>query len=210
MPCRVRTATGDCGRHGHTPNGASTVDSRAADRVAMADPFGHDTPDVTVTQRSPDPRSTLEPVRQAWANRGVELSVAVMGDGCVAELGLIRVRDDLRGAGLARQAMDDLLSWADREGVTVALTPDGSFGASARRLRDFYASLGFQSNKGSGRDYRVTATMIRPHPDERPPEAPKTVMTADESAVALLAELDAKVADGRMSAEEADEIRSMF
>ncbi|AXV09995.1 hypothetical protein DVS28_b0225 (plasmid) [Euzebya pacifica] len=125
-----------------------------------------------------------------------------------AVLSRIAVDADRRGQGLADTAMTELTGWADSHGITLALTASGDFGASPRRLRDWYGRHGFVPNRGT--DHRVTESMVRPHPEERPAPPAARPATAAESEAALLAELDTKVADGRMSAAEADAIRAML
>jgi hypothetical protein len=118
----------------------------------------------------------------------------------------IRVPDAARGHGHATAAMHDLTGWADREGVTVGLTPADDFGASTARLRTFYGRFGFQANQGRSRDHRLATTMIRPAADERvePPPAPRP--SPVNSVAALRAELEGMVAAGEMTRTEADEI----
>lgn len=73
-----------------------------------------------------------------------------------------RVEVRIRGRGDGSRFMEALTKEADRRGVTLALTPDSSFGASSvRRLGRFYRRFGFRDNKGRHADLRICESMIR-------------------------------------------------
>ena len=76
-------------------------------------------------------------------------------------LDLIVVHPDHRGAGHGRRAMEALCLHADRGRLYLALTPSGLHGSSVSRLRRWYRSLGFKSNRGGGADHRFRDTMLR-------------------------------------------------
>ena len=69
------------------------------------------------------------------------------------------------GVGFGTRFMRDLAAVADENGLTLALTPDTSFGASSvNRLMRFYGRFGFRENKGRYADYTINQSMIRiPH-----------------------------------------------
>lgn len=66
------------------------------------------------------------------------------------------------GNGFGSKFMSDLVRIADKNGWTLALTPDMSFGASSvGRLKKFYKRFGFIPNKGRKADFNTRETMIR-------------------------------------------------
>lgn len=192
---------GRCGADHAEPGQAVTAD-RVHTATVTQDPFAAPGSPTGPT------RGPLEDLTSRWADRGVRIDMLHRDGEPTAVLSRIAVEDHQRGQGLADAAMVDLTGWADRHGITLALTASGDFGASPSRLRAWYARHGFVPNRG--KDHRVAESMVRPHPDERPPLPVTRTATAQESESALLAELDAKVADGSMSAEEADAIRAML
>lgn len=67
-----------------------------------------------------------------------------------------------QGNGNGTRFMQDLTEIADRNGWTLALTPDDSFGAtSVKRLKDFYKRFGFKDNKGRNSDFETRESMVR-------------------------------------------------
>jgi GNAT superfamily N-acetyltransferase len=101
----------------------------------------------------------LKAIRDKWEARGVTLSA--YGKGSV-NLGKIEVPKELRGQGVGTEAMADLVSYADRNGVRLTLSPTSEFGGSKERLRAWYKSMGFVDNKGSNKDFTVSESMYRP------------------------------------------------
>jgi len=78
----------------------------------------------------------------------------------------MRVREEYRRQGMGTRALEDLLDFADRHGMMVALTPD-DMGAPKRVLTRWYKSHGFKPNKGRNKDFRFREAMVRQ------PQAPK-------------------------------------
>ena len=67
-----------------------------------------------------------------------------------------------RGQGIGTQFLRDLITYADRHGKTVTLTPSTAWGAtSAARLRRFYRRFGFINNTGRNRRFEFTEAMYR-------------------------------------------------
>jgi 2'-5' RNA ligase/predicted GNAT family N-acyltransferase len=76
----------------------------------------------------------------------------------------IVVPKEQRGNGKGTQIMQAILQYADAHDLTIALTPDTTFGGSKGRLVSFYTNLGFVRNTGRNKDFRVRETMLRtPH-----------------------------------------------
>jgi predicted GNAT family acetyltransferase len=71
------------------------------------------------------------------------------------------VPESERGRGIGTTFMRDVLDYADSNGKTVALTPDGSFGGNKAKLEAWYKSLGFSQNKGRKADHSISEKMYR-------------------------------------------------
>lgn len=74
----------------------------------------------------------------------------------------IEVPKSQRNAGIGRMMMNDLITLADSQGWSLALSPSRSFGSSLHRLKKFYEDFGFINNGGQNKDTRAIQTMIRP------------------------------------------------
>lgn len=99
---------------------------------------------------------------------------------------LSRIVADEKGKGNGTRFMEDFTGLADRNGWTLALTPDDSFGASSvGRLKNFYKRFGFKENKGRNADMAISESMVRvPQESLRfsiTPEQDKEYMDAVES-----------------------------
>jgi GNAT superfamily N-acetyltransferase len=115
-------------------------------------------------------RSSLSSANKPW---GIGIRLAQNYSGAVLDLSgrsdlgyivvdRIQIHADDRGKGLGRKLMEDLISFVDERGWTLALTPSDFAGASVPRLTKFYESLGFIPNTGKDKDFMVRETMIRP------------------------------------------------
>lgn len=109
------------------------------------------------------PTMSVEQVELNLENRYPELAIDLMdrGNGTVS-ISRIVVSPDKRDTGIGSQVMRELADYADANGLTVALTPDASFGGSKSRLVDFYKRFDFMANKGRHRDFTTKETMLRP------------------------------------------------
>jgi hypothetical protein len=78
----------------------------------------------------------------------------------IAHLDKVVVEEGNKGSGT--KVMNDLIDWADKNNITLALTPSTSFGAkSVSRLKKFYKRFGFVDNKGRNKEWNTTSSMIR-------------------------------------------------
>jgi len=76
-------------------------------------------------------------------------------------LSRLEVPKEMRGQGLATQAMQDIIAEADKTKAKLALSPSGDWGASVPRLKEFYERFGFIPNAGRNKDFATRETMIR-------------------------------------------------
>lgn len=90
-----------------------------------------------------------------WEAAGVTNFVSEK-DGLI-KLSQVVVPKDKRNEGIGTRYMDELCAYADRTGQTIALTPDGVYGGSKRRLGEFYRRFGFRTH----RNYAIRDTLIR-------------------------------------------------
>jgi GNAT superfamily N-acetyltransferase len=111
---------------------------------------------------SPEPKTTSD-LQQHLRDRGLDV---VLSGGKDADNPLIVhkivVPKTDRSSGKGTEAMKTITDYADRHGLTVALTPDSAFGGSKTRLVQFYKRFGFVPNKGRNRDFSHTEDMTRP------------------------------------------------
>lgn len=73
----------------------------------------------------------------------------------------IVVPKSMRGTGVGTQAMNKIISKADKQGHTIDLVPSSDFGGNKKRLVEFYKSFGFVENKGKNKDYEISGAMYR-------------------------------------------------
>jgi len=104
-------------------------------------------------------RITLADVKRSFAEIGVEQRLTETDT--TIRPGIIRVPADLRGEGRATRAMQSLIAYADQAGKRIDISPTGEFGANKKRLVAWYKRLGFVENKGSNKDFAISATMYR-------------------------------------------------
>lgn len=77
-------------------------------------------------------------------------------------LDVLIVPKEQRRQGVGSAIMQELTSTADREGLTMSVTPSTDFGGTKEGLHRFYRNFGFTPNKGRTRDFSTTASMLRP------------------------------------------------
>ena len=107
---------------------------------------------------------SLEDIASSWRNAGVTLDVGYSKYRPeLVTLSKIEVPIGQRKQGIGSAAMEDLVSYADETGKTLALSPSTDFGASSvGRLRDFYKRFGFVENRGRNKDFTISESMYRP------------------------------------------------
>ncbi|MFX6435388.1 GNAT family N-acetyltransferase, partial [Acinetobacter baumannii] len=90
-----------------------------------------------------------------------ELSLKGSPSSNVLSLHKIVVPEAMRNQGNGTKAMQDIISYADSQNKTIALTPSSDFGGNKSRLTSFYKKLGFVENKGRNKDYEISESMYR-------------------------------------------------
>jgi predicted GNAT family N-acyltransferase len=114
-------------------------------------------------------------VREAFPD--VRLWLSTYGVDRVSYLDQVVVPKDARKQGVGTKVMELIVAEADRDDVTIVLTPSIDLGAtSTSRLARFYRRFGFERNRGRHYDARVSSAMIR-----RP--RPSAAKALDESFV---------------------------
>lgn len=92
---------------------------------------------------------------------GIELGLKGSPSSNVLSLHKIVVPEAMRNQGNGTKAMQDIISYADSQNKTIALTPSSDFGGHKSRLTNFYKKLGFVENKGRNKDYEISESMYR-------------------------------------------------
>ncbi|MEU5446904.1 GNAT family N-acetyltransferase [Streptomyces californicus] len=104
----------------------------------------------------------LAPLRERIAAEAPDVTVWTEVDsaGHLA-LSKIVVPPGLRRQGIGTRVMELLIAEADRQAITMTLSPTREFGSGLRRLRGFYRRFGFSTNGGRIKDYTTAHDMIR-------------------------------------------------
>ena len=77
------------------------------------------------------------------------------------------VKKEYRNQGIGTQILKDVMSYADKTGKTITLTPTSEFGTK-EKLKKWYKSHGFVENKGKNTNFLFRDTMYRlPQSDVR-------------------------------------------
>jgi len=81
------------------------------------------------------------------------------------KLNSIIIDKEARGQGVGSDVMEQIISYADKEGKQVQLTPalkdDYQGTTSQSRLKKFYKRFGFVENKGRNKDFSISELMYR-------------------------------------------------
>lgn len=97
---------------------------------------------------------------------GLQSFALILRDSQTIELAsMIVSKESGRNQGKGTQAMNKLLTFADRHNCRVVLSPglkDDHNGTTSRsRLVKFYKRFGFYENKGRKKDFSISCSMIR-------------------------------------------------
>jgi len=73
---------------------------------------------------------------------------------------IVLPKDD-RNKGIGSKILEDLTAYADKNNLTIGVTPDSTFGGNKNKLKSFYKKFGFLDNKGRNKDFTFRETMVR-------------------------------------------------
>lgn len=76
-------------------------------------------------------------------------------------LNKIEIYPEYQNLGYATQAMNQIIDYANKNSLTIVLTPDAYKGSSVNRLTKWYKSLGFVMNKGKKKDFETMQLMYK-------------------------------------------------
>jgi hypothetical protein len=139
------TLSASAGAHSERPSARDVGDHASQGAIVDAEPASLD--------------ASLEALKAR--HQGVQIRVSLRTEGLV--LSMIRVPDELqRRQGRADAALKDLVTWADRHGKVMALTPERvGKGASNTALERWYRRHGFVANRGRNKNFDFLEAMIR-------------------------------------------------
>jgi predicted GNAT family acetyltransferase len=79
----------------------------------------------------------------------------------VIKVSAIVIDPKKREMGYGTKIMKDIIEYADKNKMTVVLTPSSDFGGDKKRLTKFYKGFNFVPNRGANKDFRFSSTMLR-------------------------------------------------
>jgi len=103
-------------------------------------------------------------VRDWVASNFPDVKLDISDNGSTATISRIEVPAAQRNVGVGTEIMQEIARAADSAGMRLALTPSNAFGGNVARLKRFYKALGFSENKGKGRSFTTSETMVRNPP----------------------------------------------
>lgn len=113
--------------------------------------------------------ASAQALRDAWRESGVDAALTERAG--IITLHNIEVRASQRGRSRGSAFLEALTRYADETGQRIGLTPDPTAKEGSRAtepgLRKWYRRFGFVDNKGRGRDFEISESMVRE------PEAPR-------------------------------------
>ena len=111
----------------------------------------------TISKQGNASKISLDDIKNKYPN--VDLDIYSTPKGLT--LSKIAVPKESRSEGVGSNVMKDIINYADENNLSIALTPDNSFGGSKTRLKSFYKKFGFKENKGRNKDFTFRESMIR-------------------------------------------------
>jgi GNAT superfamily N-acetyltransferase len=102
-------------------------------------------------------KTLLEGLIKKYPN--VDLDVFETGKGLT--LSKIVLPKEDRNKGVGSKILEDLTSYADKNNLTIGVTPNSAFGGNQNKLKTFYKKFGFRNNKGVNKDFAFRETMVR-------------------------------------------------
>tara|TARA_R110000803_G_scaffold31740_1_gene70469 strand:- start:504 stop:1394 length:891 start_codon:yes stop_codon:yes gene_type:complete len=110
--------------------------------------------------KTPSDTAMDEGIKKTLDSQGIKSSIRENKDRII--LDKIEIPKENRNKGLGTKAMKDLISYSDKSGKRIELSPSVDFGSNKKRLTEFYKRLGFIENKGKNKDYGISELMYRP------------------------------------------------
>lgn len=102
--------------------------------------------------------SGLDNIEKKYADKTDYLFLHESGDTVFVDN--MVVKKEYRDRGVGTKILEDIIAYADGEGMVIALTPTSEFGTKTK-LTKWYKKHGFVENKGKNTDFRLRDTMYR-------------------------------------------------
>lgn len=153
----IQTSRGHAQRY-HVKDGETPAANKS--RVAAAAATPQQASSAQRIERSPaEARAFAQEVKARYPGITLDLSGSEHSE--YVTLGLISIPKEMRGQGIAKKVMQELVDEADANGWTLDCTPSSDFGSSKARLVEFYRGFGFVPNSGRNKDFGTRETMLR-------------------------------------------------
>ena len=104
---------------------------------------------------------TPKSIEQTLSQKYPDIDLSVFENQNGLTLSKIVVPENQRSEGIGTKVMDDLIDYADKNNLSIGVTPDATFGGSKTRLESFYKKFGFVRNKGRNKDFTFRETFVR-------------------------------------------------
>jgi hypothetical protein len=124
----------------------------AARKITKAKDVASDVSKVIETPKS---------IEQTLSQKYPDIDISVFENQNGLTLSKIVVPENQRSEGIGTKVMDDLIDYADKNNLSIGVTPDATFGGSKTRLESFYKKFGFVRNKGRNKDFTFRETFVR-------------------------------------------------
>lgn len=115
-------------------------------------------PDKKVEEKEKSPNDLADSLINKY---NIKLSLIHNKRNNSLEIGKIIVPKENRNKGIGSKVVSDIIKYADKNKMTIALDPSTDFGGNRNKLISFYKRFGFVMNKGKNKDYEFTNEMIR-------------------------------------------------
>lgn len=102
---------------------------------------------------------TVEKLEDRLSNEyGIKLSLS---SGKTVSINKIEVPKEKRRQGIAKNVIEQITSWADKNNKILTLSPTDEFGTPRRVLEKLYERNGFVANAGKNKDFSISDSMYR-------------------------------------------------
>lgn len=86
----------------------------------------------------------LDIIAEKWQNKGIDLELIEIRDSIYIKK--IIIPEDMRGVGLSRLIVNDVVNYAKCVRKKVTLIPSDLYGTEIKKLKKIYKKLGFVEN----------------------------------------------------------------